>query len=93
MYAVAAVLVLATMALTLIRALKGPTVFDRINAVNCFGTLTVALLAIYGFLTDRPEFLDIALAYALITFVGTIAVSRFVEASGYGPNRDREDEL
>jgi multicomponent Na+:H+ antiporter subunit F len=68
--------VLTAMALALVRALRGPTVFDRIVSVNAFGTLTVVLIAVHGFLTGRPEFLDIALAYALISFIGVIAVTK-----------------
>ncbi len=70
---------LLTMCLTLARALLGPTVYDRILAVNIFGTKTVLLIGVYGFFTERPEFLDIALAYALINFIGTIAVLKFSE--------------
>ena len=78
MFAAATIAILAAMALILVRALSGPTVYDRILAVNAFGTLTVLLIAVYGFLTDRPEFLDIALVYALINFIGTIAVTKFI---------------
>lgn len=87
MFAAATVAILAAMALILVRALSGPTVYDRILAVNAFGTLTVLLIAVYGFLTDRPEFLDIALVYALINFIGTIAVTKFIhfENLGIGP--------
>lgn len=77
MFAVAALAILVTMALALTRALLGPTVYDRILAVNMFGTKTVLLIAILGFLAGRPEFLDIALVYALINFIGTIAVLKF----------------
>ena len=76
--------VLAAMGITLIRALRGPTVYDRVLAVNSFGTLTVIALALHGFLTDRPEFLDIALAYALINFIGTVAVLKFFEYGNLG---------
>ena len=76
--------VLAAMGITLIRALRGPTVYDRVLAVNSFGTLTVIVLALHGFLTDRPEFLDIALAYALINFIGTVAVLKFFEYGNLG---------
>ncbi|MDH5750778.1 MAG: monovalent cation/H+ antiporter complex subunit F, partial [Rhodospirillales bacterium] len=75
---------LVAMAMTLIRALKGPTVFDRILAVNVFGTLTVILISVYGFLTNRPDFLDIALVYALINFITTIAVTKFIKFSNLG---------
>ncbi len=79
MYAAAALGILVVMALALLRACLGPTVYDRILAVNMFGTKTVLLIAVYGFLTGRPDFLDIALAYALINFIGVIAVLKFVE--------------
>jgi len=84
MFSVAAVAVLVTMVLTIYRAIKGPTVYDRILAVNAFGTLTVVLIAVHGFLADRPEFLDLSLVYALINFIGTIAVSKYVEYSHMG---------
>jgi len=84
MFAGACLGVLVVMALVLVRAVKGPTVYDRILAVNSFGTLTVALIALFGFLTDRPEFLDIGLVYALINFIGTIAVTKYVKFSHLG---------
>jgi multicomponent Na+:H+ antiporter subunit F len=84
MFSVATIAVLVTMALAIVRALLGPTVYDRILSVNAFGTLTMVLIAVYGFLTDRPEFLDIALVYALINFIGTIAVSKYIEFSDLG---------
>lgn len=70
--------VLATMLLALSRALLGPTLYDRLLAINMFGTKTVLFIAVAGFWAGRPEFLDIALVYALINFVGTIAVLRFL---------------
>ncbi len=82
MFAAAAAAVLVTMLLVLVRAIKGPTVYDRILAANSLGTLTVVLIAVYGFMTGRPEFLDIALVYALINFIGAIAVSKFVQFGG-----------
>lgn len=65
------------MLLALVRALLGPTVFDRVLAVNSFGTKTVLMIAVLGFLADRPDFMDIALLYALINFIGTLAVLKF----------------
>ncbi|MEM9380535.1 MAG: monovalent cation/H+ antiporter complex subunit F [Planctomycetota bacterium] len=79
MYEVTALLLLVAMALTLLRALRGPTVFDRILAVNMFGTATVLMISVVGFLSTAPDLVDIALIYALISFTGTIAVLRFVE--------------
>lgn len=83
MFAAATLAVLVAMGLALVRALLGPSVFDRIVAVNAFGTLTVLLIAVLGYLMGRPEFTDIALVYALINFIATIAVTRYVQ---HGPN-------
>lgn len=79
MYYAAATALLITMALALARALLGPTLFDRVLAVNMFGTKTVLLLAVVALLFERPEFLDLALAYALINFIGVLAVLQFVQ--------------
>jgi multicomponent Na+:H+ antiporter subunit F len=79
MYVTAAIAVLVTMALVLVRALLGPTVYDRILAVNIFGTKTVILMALIAFLSDRPDFLDLALTYALINFIGVLAVLEFFQ--------------
>ncbi len=81
MFVAAALGVLVAMAMALARAILGPTVYDRIMAVNMFGTKTVLLIALLGFVAGRPEFLDIALVYALINFIGTIAMLKF---SAYG---------
>lgn len=93
MFAVAAVGILITIALVFARALMGPTVYDRILAVNTIGTMTILLVAVFGFLTNRPDFLDIALLYALINFIGTIAILKFFEYRDLGhPGRDSVDE-
>lgn len=84
--------IVATVALALVRALLGPTVYDRILAVNMVGTKTVLLIAVLGFLTGRPDFLDIALVYALINFIGTIAVLRFFEYGHLGVGERRQEE-
>jgi len=73
--------ILTTMFLALVRAILGPTVFDRILALNMFGTKTVLLIAVVGFFMGRPDFIDLALVYALVNFVGTIAVLKY---SRYG---------
>jgi len=77
MFAVATAGILVAMLLVLRRAYTGPTTYDRILAANMIGTDTVLLIAVTGFLTGRPEWLDIALIYALMSFIGTIAVLRF----------------
>lgn len=79
MYAVAALTLLVVMALALARAFAGPTLYDRILAVNNFGTKTVLLIAVMDFLSGRPDFLDIAIVYALINFISVIGVLRFFE--------------
>lgn len=72
------VAIVVTMSLALSRAVMGPTVFDRLVAVNMFGTKTVLLIAVSGFLVGRPEWLDLALVYTLVNFLSTLAVCRFV---------------
>ena len=73
------VAILVVMGLALARAYKAPTVYDRILGVNMFGTKTVLFIAVIGFFTGRPDFLDIAIVYALINFIGMVAVLRFFE--------------
>jgi multicomponent Na+:H+ antiporter subunit F len=92
MFVAATVGILVSMSLALVRAILGPTVYDRVMAVNTFGTKTVLLIAVLGFLTERPEFLDVALAYALINFIGTIAVLKFFEFGDLGLTRRVEQE-
>jgi len=89
MFAVTCVAILITMALALFRAVAGPTVFDRILAVNMFGTKTVLLIAVAGYLAGRPDFLDLALVYALMNFIGTIAVLKYFHSSDLGSPGDQ----
>lgn len=84
MFLAAALGILVCMILAMARALLGPTVYDRILAVNAFGTKTVVIIAVLGFLTGRPDFLDIALVYALINFVSVIAVLKFIHYGDMG---------
>lgn len=95
MFAVTTIAIMIAMLLALGRALLGPTFYDRILAVNTFGTITVLFIAIFGFLTGRPEFLDIAMVYALINFITTIAVLKFFEYGdlGRGSLDQQESEL
>lgn len=93
MYAAAAAAILVTMGLALIRAIKGPSIYDRILAANMFGTKTVLILAVLGFLMGRPDFMDIALVYALINFVGTIAVLKVFKYGDLGRAGDDERPL
>lgn len=76
----ATLVVLGGVLLVLYRVIVGATLHDRVLAVNVIGTKTIVLLALIGFAYDRPGFfLDIALAYALINFIATIAVLRYME--------------
>jgi multicomponent Na+:H+ antiporter subunit F len=78
MFIIVAIVILIAIAVGLVRAFRGPTLYDRVLAANMIGTLTVLMVAVLGFMTGRPEFLDIALVYVLISFVSTIAVLRVV---------------
>jgi len=92
MYAFAAIALFVAMVMLLVRLLKGPTLYDRVLASNSFGTQTVLFIGVIGFMTGRPDFLDIALIYALINFVGTIAVLKFFRYRALGDiSAGRED--
>ena len=90
MFEVTLVAVMVTMGLALLRAKLGPTVFDRILALNMFGTKTVLLIAVISFYTGRPDFLDLALVYALINFVGVMAVLRFSQVGHFGEPEEED---
>lgn len=76
-FVVPALAILLAMTLALVRALRGPTVFDRALAANMIGALAVLLLAVIGFLTERPEFLDLGITYGVLNLIGTLAVLKF----------------
>ena len=88
MYAVATAAILATIVLALTRAVLGPTVYDRILALNMAGTKTVLLIAAVGFLSGRPHFLHLALIYVFLNFIGTIAVLKYVEYGNFATAGD-----
>jgi multicomponent Na+:H+ antiporter subunit F len=83
-FLVALILLFIAMVLVLIRLYKGPTLYDRVLSTNSFGTNTVLFIGVLGFLSDRPDFLDIALLYALINFVATIAILKFFRYRAIG---------
>jgi multicomponent Na+:H+ antiporter subunit F len=93
MFAAAMIAILLAMFMSLCRALLGPTLYDRLLAVNVLGTITVLFIAVFGFLTGRPEFLDIGLAYALINFIATIAVLKFFEYRDMGRATEKELDI
>jgi multicomponent Na+:H+ antiporter subunit F len=84
MFAAAALGLLVALALALVRAVLGPTVFDRVLAGNTIGTLAMMLMAVLGFLTGRPEFLDLAIVYGLLNVIGTIAVLKYFRQGDLG---------
>jgi multicomponent Na+:H+ antiporter subunit F len=77
MFAAAALAILVALVLVVLRALRGPTLFDRVLAGNSVGTLAILLLAAVGFLTGRPEWLDIGITYGLLNLISTLAVLKF----------------
>lgn len=91
MFAAAAVALLVTLALALVRAALGPSLFDRALAANTVGTVAMLLLAVLGFLNGRPEFLDLAIVYGLLNVIGTIAVLKYFRQGNLGdPGIDQE---
>ena len=73
--------------LILVRIILGETTFDRILAVNSLGTLIVIGISLHGFYSNRPEFLDIAIVYALINFIGTVAVLKLFSTGSLGGDK------
>lgn len=91
MLAFATLTLLVTVALTLVRAALGPTVFDRLQAANSVGTCAMQLLAVLGFLAGRPEFLDLALVYGLLNAIGVFAVLKFLRQGDLGKASEEVD--
>ncbi|MBK0326553.1 pH regulation protein F [Rhodobacteraceae bacterium F11138] len=87
MFVLAVIALFIAMVLVLIRLFAGPSLYDRVLALNSFGTHTVLFIGVVGFLAGRPDFLDIALLYALINFVGTIAILKFFRYRAIGDVR------
>jgi len=84
MLSVAILAILLTLGLAVLRAALGPTVFDRLQASNSVGSCAMLLLALFGFLNERPEFLDLALVYGFLNVVGVIAVLKFFRQGDLG---------
>lgn len=91
MFVAALAAVLAALALAVARALAGPTAFDRLLAANSIGTFAIMVLALFGFMTERPVFLDLGITYALLNMIGTLAVLKFFRYGALGYDH-REDE-
>ena len=76
--------VIISMVMMLGRLLGGPTLYDRLLAANSFGTKTILFLCVFCFVIDRPDGVDIALLYALMNFIATIAVLKFFNYRNLG---------
>ena len=87
MFYVATISILISFILVLVRLFLGPTLYDRVLALNAFGTLAVLMISVVGFLFGRPDFLDIALLYALLNFIGTIAILKFFRYKEIGDKK------
>jgi len=83
--------ILGTMLLALVRALRGPSVYDRIVAVNVFGTKTVLLIALITYLTGHTDLIDVALVYALVNFIAIVTVLKLVRERNLAPAKDPGD--
>ena len=75
--------------LALVRAMRGPTAFDRLLAVNAIGTTVILGIALHGYVMGRPEFVDISILYAIINFIGTFAVLKLFDTGGLGDHGGR----
>jgi len=73
-----AVIIVAVI-LALIRAVRGPTSPDRVVGIDTMATITVALMVLLGIFFERKIYLDVALIYAVLSFVGVIAVARYLD--------------
>ena len=75
--------------MALVRAMRGPTAFDRLLAVNAIGTVVILGIALHGYVMGRPEFVDISILYAIINFIGTLAVLKLFDTGGLGDHGGR----
>ena len=92
MFEIPTFIILFAMIMALFSAIIGKTVYDKILAVNIFGTVSVLFIALFGFLSERPDFLDIALVYALINFISTIAILKFFEYGDISRSSTKKEE-
>ncbi len=90
MIAAALIAMMVVMVIVFLRAWLGPSLYDRILAINTFGTATVLAIAILGFYMQRPAFMDIALVYSLINFIGTVAILKLYHFSNLGHREEEE---
>lgn len=66
-------------ALAFIRLVRGPSLPDRVVAIDLMNTLGIGIIAAYAIATEQPAFLDVAIAMALLSFLGTVAFAYYIE--------------
>ena len=93
MFTIATIAVLISLALAVTRAVRGPTLFDRVLAGNAVGSLAILLLIVVGFLTGRPEWIDVGLTYALLNLIATLAILKYFRHGdlAYDPDEERSE--
>ena len=89
MFAVGLAACAVALLMALVRAMRGPTAFDRLLAVNATGTIVILGIALHGYVMGRPEFVDISILYAIINFIGTLAVLNLFDTGGLGDRGGR----
>ncbi len=90
MITAALIAIMVVMVMVFLRGWLGPSLYDRILAINTFGTATVLIIAILGFYMKRPDFMDIALVYSLINFIGTVAILKLYQFGDLGHREEEE---
>jgi len=78
-YYIAAIIALVSITLVFIRMIIGPTIADRTVALDCMTIIAISLIVFVAYLTERIIYLDVAIVYALISFIGVIAIARYME--------------
>lgn len=81
---------LVALALVVVRALKGPTAFDRVLAANSIGTIVILIITVYSFVSGRALFIDVALTYGLLNLIGTVALLKFIRHGDLGHSEAEE---
>ncbi|MEO1815186.1 MULTISPECIES: monovalent cation/H+ antiporter complex subunit F [Acetobacterium] len=69
-------------ALVLVRVILGPTIWDRLLGLNAISAKIIMSIVIFSIITEQPYLLDVALVYALLGFIGTVLIARFIEKKG-----------
>ncbi|MFZ2072013.1 MAG: monovalent cation/H+ antiporter complex subunit F [Halobacteriota archaeon] len=73
------IIIASTILISTYRVIIGPGTFNRIVAANVIGTKAMVLLVVVGYILERPHFVDIALMYAVLSFIGTIIIAKYLE--------------